>query len=124
MNIIFDTENIDQIKNNNILLELDTFYFAKLHKTSTAYCVVDNIRLTEFDKIEQHQRLHADMISAYKNKDFKLCQDLQEHLIVDLLKFHLKMQHILFVIDALHVLTLLKLSFFHVCQLRQFLCLF
>jgi hypothetical protein len=81
MNIIFDTENIDQIKNNNILLELDTFYFAKLDKTSTAYCVVDNIRLTEFDKIEQHQRLHADMIDAYKNKDFKLCQDLQEHLI-------------------------------------------
>jgi hypothetical protein len=81
MNIIFDTENIDQIKNNNILLELDTFYFAKLHKTSTAYCVVDNIRLTEFDKNEQHQRLHADMIDAYKNKDFKLCQDLQEHLI-------------------------------------------
>ena len=81
MNIIFDTENIDQIKNNNILLELDTFYFAKLDKTATAYCVVNNVRLTEFDKIEQHQRLHADMINAYKNKDFKLCQDLQEHLI-------------------------------------------
>jgi hypothetical protein len=81
MNIIFDTEHIDQIKNNNILLELDTFYFTKLDKTATAYCVVENIKLTDFDKIEQHQRLHADMINAYKNKDFKLCHDLQQHLV-------------------------------------------
>lgn len=81
MNIIFDTENLDQIKSNNILLELDTFYFTKLDKTTTAYCVVDNIKLTEFNTLDQHQRLHADMISAYKNKDFVLCQDLLEHLV-------------------------------------------
>jgi hypothetical protein len=81
MNIIFDTENIEAIKNNNVVLELDTFYFSNIDKTATAYCVVDNIKLTDFDKIEQHQKLHAELISAYKQKDFKLCQDLLEHLV-------------------------------------------
>ena len=81
MNIIFDTGNIEAIKNNNIVLELDTFYFAKLDKTATAYCVIDNVKLTDFDKITQHQQLHADLIDAYKNKNFKLCRDLLEHLI-------------------------------------------
>jgi hypothetical protein len=81
MNIIFDTEDIDAIKNNNVVLELDTFYFARLDKTATAYCVVDNIKITDFDKIEQNQKLHAELIAAYKQKDFKLCQDLLEHLL-------------------------------------------
>jgi hypothetical protein len=81
MNIIFNTENIEAIKNNNIVLELDTFYFSRLDKTATAYCVVDNIKLTDFDKIEQNQKLHCRLIDAYKQKDFKLCQDLLEHLV-------------------------------------------
>jgi hypothetical protein len=81
MNIIFDTENLDQIKNNNILLELDTFYFTKQDKIATAYCVVDNFKITEFAMIDQQQKLHAEMISAYKNKNFVLCQDLLEQLV-------------------------------------------
>lgn len=81
MNIIFDTENIEAIKNNNVVLELDTFYFTKLDKTTTAYCVIDNIKLTDFDKIEQTQHLHAELIEVYKKKDFKLCQNLLEHLV-------------------------------------------
>jgi hypothetical protein len=81
MNIIFDNEDIEAIKNHNVVLELDTFYFTRLDKTSTAYCVVDNIKITDFNKIEQTQNLHAKLIEAYKHKDFKLCQDLLEHLI-------------------------------------------
>jgi hypothetical protein len=81
MNIIFDIENIEQIKNNAVVLELDTFYFSKLDKTATAYCVVDNIKITDFDKIAQIQKFHADLIDAYKRKDFKLCQDLIEVLM-------------------------------------------
>jgi hypothetical protein len=81
MNIIFDTENIEAIRSNNVVLELDTFYFTRLDKTTIAYCVVDNIKLTDFNKIEQNQKLHAELILAYKQKDFKLCQDLLEHLI-------------------------------------------
>lgn len=80
MNIIFDTENLDHIKNNNILLELDTFYISTLKKTTTAFCVVDNVNLTNFDKIPQLQLLHNKLVSAYKNKNFKLCQELADEL--------------------------------------------
>ena len=81
MNIIFDTKNIKAIKNNNVVLELDTFYFSNIDKTATAYCVVDNIKITDFDKIEQHQKLHTELITAYKQKDFKLCRNLLERLV-------------------------------------------
>ena len=81
MNIIFDTENIESIRNNNILLELDTFYFSKIDRTSTAYSVIENIKITDFDKIEKNQKLHADMINSYKNKDFELCQELIQLLL-------------------------------------------
>jgi hypothetical protein len=81
MNIIFDTENIESIRNNNILLELDTFYFFKIDRLSTAYSVIENIKITDFNKIEKNQKLHADMIKAYKNKDFELCQELIQLLL-------------------------------------------
>jgi hypothetical protein len=81
MNIIFDTENIESIRNTNILLELDTFYFSSVDKSSTAYTVIENVKITDFDKIEKNQKLHSDMISAYKNKNFKLCQELIAQLL-------------------------------------------
>jgi hypothetical protein len=81
MNIIFDIENIEEIKNNNIVLELDTFYFSELEKTATAYCVIDNVKITDFINIAQNQLLHAELVAAYKQKDFKLCLNLLEQLV-------------------------------------------
>jgi hypothetical protein len=81
MNIIFNNGDIDLIKSNSVVLELDTFYFPKSNKTVTAYCVIDNIKITDFDKIEQNQNLHATLIDAYKRKDFNLCENLLEHLM-------------------------------------------
>lgn len=76
MNIIFDNGDISELKNNNILLELDTFYFSSLNKTATAYTVIENVNIVEFGKVPQIQKLHAELIQAYKSKNFKLCQDL------------------------------------------------
>jgi hypothetical protein len=81
MNIIFDTDSIDTIKASNVVLELDTFYFSKLDKTATAFCVVENINIIDIDKVEQKKKLHAELIGAYKQKDFKLCKDLIESLL-------------------------------------------
>jgi hypothetical protein len=81
MNIIFDTQDLEQIKNNNILLELDTFYIPSMDKTTTAFCVIENIKITDFEKAPQIQKLHNQLLSAYKNKEFKLCLDLIESLM-------------------------------------------
>lgn len=80
MNIIFDTDDINFIKNNNVLLELDTFYFPTADKTSTAYCVVDNIKITDFVNIDKIQKTHNDLMAAYKAGKFELCQDLVAYL--------------------------------------------
>ena len=80
MHIIFDTENINEIKNSNVLLELDTFYFSNLDRTTTAYCVVENIKIEDFVKIPQLITLHDQLITAYKNQQFKLCVDLIDKL--------------------------------------------
>jgi hypothetical protein len=80
MNIIFDTDHIESIKNNNVLLELDTFYFSKLNKTVTAYCVIENVKITDLSAVEQNISLHNQLIEAYKKRDFKLCEDLADSL--------------------------------------------
>jgi hypothetical protein len=80
MNIIFDVENINELKNNNIVLELDTFYISSLDKSVTAYCVIEHVNIMDFDKLPQAQKLHDELIAAYKSKDFKLCNDLLEVL--------------------------------------------
>jgi len=81
MNIIFDAEHVESIKNSNILLELDTFKYSNIEKTTTAYCVIENINILDMGKIAQDQKLHADLITAYKKKDFKLCKELIDVLI-------------------------------------------
>lgn len=80
MNIIFNTEDLDNIKNNNILFELDTFYFPKLNQTRTAYCVIENLKINDFVKILHIQQTHCELMDAYKNKHFEKCIQLAESL--------------------------------------------
>lgn len=80
MHIIFNTENINEIKSNNVLLELDTFYFSNLDQTTTAYCVIENIKIDDFDKILNLTNLHDQLMTSYKNQKFKLCLDLIDNL--------------------------------------------
>lgn len=81
MNIIFDTENINELKSSNVLLELDTFYFSKIDKTATSYCVVENIKIEDLVTVDQTLSLHDQMIQSYKNQQFDLCQQLIQQLL-------------------------------------------
>ena len=62
------------------MFELDTFYFSELDKTLTAYCVIDNIKITDIINVPQTQKLHSKLLNAYKNRQFRLCRDLIENL--------------------------------------------
>lgn len=81
MHIIFDIDSIDNIKDNNVLLELDTFYLTKLDQTKTAYCVLENIRIEDLNKIPHLVDLHNQLMSAYKNQQFKHCLNLLPALV-------------------------------------------
>jgi hypothetical protein len=80
MNIIFDTENIDELKRSNVLLELDTFYFSKIDRTVTSYCVVENIKIDDLVTVDQTLTKHEQMMQAYKDQQFDLCLTLVQQL--------------------------------------------
>jgi hypothetical protein len=81
MQIIFDEAVAKQLQNSHTVLELETFDYKGAPRT--AYCVVpaEKIPLTDFPKLHNQKELHSEFVKAYNNKDFKLCEDISEHLV-------------------------------------------
>lgn len=81
MQIIFNKEIAEQMKDTHTVLELETFDVEgqELH----TFCVVpaDKVPLTEFAQLSVYKDLHAAFVDALKKKDKKLCEDLAEHLM-------------------------------------------
>lgn len=81
MKIIFDIENIDELKNNHVLLELDTFYFSSIKENKTAYCVIEPTSITELSSLASFSNLHEELMKNFKIKNWKFCEDALEHLV-------------------------------------------
>jgi len=81
MQIIWDAEAAEKLKGAHTVLELETFMVKD--KPVTTYCVVpaEKIGLNEFVTLDQNRTMHAAFIEAFKNNNFKLCEDLSTHLI-------------------------------------------
>jgi hypothetical protein len=80
MNIIFG-ESIKDIPDRFTVLELDTFNFVNEGRQSTAYCVVEKIPLADFDKLEAYQKVHADLIANYRQREWTYCEHAIEGLM-------------------------------------------
>lgn len=80
MNIIFGKDQLDAVDSKYTVLELDTFRM-KDDEIITAYCVVENIPITEMSTVDNFSDLHAKLIAGYREKNWKLCEDLLEHLV-------------------------------------------
>jgi len=74
MNIIFDTENIESIKDNHVVLELDTFNITSKNQIVTAYCVVGNIPLMEFSQLVSNIELHNNLMKNYQQQNWDYCE--------------------------------------------------
>ena len=79
MNIIFG-DSINTIPNNYVVLELDTFKHVD-GSTSVAYCVVEKIPLTDFNKLDAYRQVHADLIANYKLQQWVYCEHAIEGLM-------------------------------------------
>jgi hypothetical protein len=75
MNIIFDSPQIDTLKNRHVVLELDTFVLPNLSNPIKSYCVVNQIPVTEINTLESYVKLHNDLLEHYRKKDWKVCED-------------------------------------------------
>jgi hypothetical protein len=75
MYIIYDPETVNELKNDKryVLLELDTFNHPKHPKPITAYCVIDQIPLSEIGQITAYLTWHQELIDDYKCKNWENC---------------------------------------------------
>ena len=72
MNILFGPIP-NEVTEKYTVLELDTFYFRDLDQTRTAYCIVDQIPLSDLFVLENLKTVHADLIQAYRNQNWEYC---------------------------------------------------
>lgn len=80
MHIIFE-DALDQLPDSFTILELDRFKLPNQEQVKTAYCVVEVIPLQEFPLAEAHKKIHADLISAYRNQHWNYCEQAIEALL-------------------------------------------
>jgi hypothetical protein len=81
MQIIFGKETADQLQDRYTVLELETI--EKDGVVVDAFCIVpaEKINLGEMSSLDNNINLHRSFIEGLKNNDYKLCNDLSEHLI-------------------------------------------
>jgi hypothetical protein len=75
MNIIFDSPNVDALKQRHILLELDTFVIGNSNNPIKSWCVVEQIPIDEISTVESYQKLHASLMEQYHKKNWAMCKD-------------------------------------------------
>jgi len=80
MNIIFG-DLINQIPDSFTVLELDTFRMINQGRTATAYCVIEKIPLTDFDKLAAYKKVHSDLLKNYRRREWTYCEHAIEGLM-------------------------------------------
>ena len=81
MNIIFNRQIAEDLKQRYTVLELEPQYVED--SVLEAFCVLeaDKIPLTELPMLDHWIKLHNAFVQANKDKNGKLCNDLREHLV-------------------------------------------
>jgi len=80
MNIIFGQSALDSVDEKYVVLELDTIRISGTNDPLTAYCVLDQLPITEIVTLDQYRSLHANLMKNYRLKNWKFCRDAISHL--------------------------------------------
>ena len=80
MNIIFG-DAIKQLPEHYIVLELDTFRVPDSDRNETAYCLVETLAINEFSTLDTYKKIHSDLLQAYREQNWKYCEDAIEGLM-------------------------------------------
>lgn len=75
MNIIFDSPEVDRLRNRHVVLELDTFILPNVPKPVKSFCVLENIPITEINTMDHYIKLHQDLIQHYHSAKWNVCVD-------------------------------------------------
>ena len=80
MNIIFGTDEAEKLHGKYIVLELDTVTIRSSNPI-TAYCIVENLPLEEFAKVDIFKKLHTDLMENYRKRNWDFCIQAIDHLL-------------------------------------------
>jgi len=80
MHIIFGKDEALQLENKYTVLELDLIQFGQAGPVTAAYCIIENISILDLPKVQSMKDLHKNLISNYRDRDWKYCLDAIEHL--------------------------------------------
>ena len=78
MNIIFGASAAQQAQEKYIVLELDTFQVDQ--QLTTTYALVEQVTLMEMLSLGQFKELHSNLMTEYRKRNWKYCEDVMEHL--------------------------------------------
>ena len=73
MNIIFG-DTVKQVAGSHTVLELDTFKLMPSEQLVTSYCVIDNLPLAEFPRLESNKHIHQQLIEQYRQQNWDFCR--------------------------------------------------
>ena len=81
MHIIFGQDEARALQNKYTVLELDTFEFQQNQRVVPAYCIIENVGITELPELTRMKNLHSELITNYGKQNWSFCLDAIEHLL-------------------------------------------
>jgi hypothetical protein len=79
MNIIFGN-HVEKVQDRFTVLELDSFDIGNTGTVVTAWCVLDQIPLTEMSLVEPLIKVHQDLMIQYQAQNWNFCKDALKQL--------------------------------------------
>ena len=82
MNIIIGHDEADKMKEKYTVLPLETMKFKSNPELPpiTAYCLIEQIPVTEIAKTQEYTDLHTKFYENYQKGNFVFCEQALEHL--------------------------------------------
>lgn len=81
MNIIFGSEQVDNLRDKYTVLELDTIRVIPGDYTDTAYAIVETIPIQDLPRLSFQIELHKNLMTNYRKRDWNFCSQAIENLI-------------------------------------------
>jgi len=79
MHIIFGKPEAEKLDEKYITLELDTVKIQH-QDPITVYCLIEDLPLSEFPKVEKIRELHEELMVQYRARNWKFCQQAIDSL--------------------------------------------
>lgn len=81
MNIIFNKELVEELKEKYTILELDTVLQPNMIEPLTLFAVVEITNITDLSTLSFFREMHGDMIKEYKSGNWERAVELTNGLI-------------------------------------------